>query len=258
MGKILGFILGFAMGGPVGALGGLVLGFIFDSNVKVFTNYNFNEDQADSDKLIIESFPLLAAEIISSYGIDKVSVLTVKNISLQLFGSQRAKEVMTKFKNYIENGYSSYQLEDVLHNINATFPSSTKINLINILFSIIKSRGFYSQEEISALKRIAEAIGLRLNQSNNEDKFYGYHTNYDYNSGYQNNYAKPPKDYYAILEISENASDEEIKKQYRTLCKTYHPDRFEHLPAKEKKEYEEKMKEIIDAYDEIKKQRGIK
>lgn len=32
------------------------------------------------------------------------------------------------------------------------------------------------------------------------------------------------KDYYKILEVSSSASEEEIKKSYRNLCKKYHPD----------------------------------
>ena len=32
------------------------------------------------------------------------------------------------------------------------------------------------------------------------------------------------KNYYAILEISENADEQEIKKAYRRLAKKYHPD----------------------------------
>jgi len=49
------------------------------------------------------------------------------------------------------------------------------------------------------------------------------------------------KDYYKILEIEENASEEEIKKSYRTLSKKYHPDL--------NPEGDEKFKEIAEAYE---------
>ncbi len=53
------------------------------------------------------------------------------------------------------------------------------------------------------------------------------------------------KDYYEILGVDKNASENEIKKQYRKLALKYHPDK---APESKKKEYEEKFKEISQAY----------
>src|SRR3989338_8173895 len=53
------------------------------------------------------------------------------------------------------------------------------------------------------------------------------------------------KDYYEILGVPKNATLEEIKKAYRSLALSHHPDR---VPAEKKKEAEEKFKEISEAY----------
>lgn len=52
------------------------------------------------------------------------------------------------------------------------------------------------------------------------------------------------RDYYEILELSKNATEEEIKKSYRRLAKKYHPDL-----NKGDKSAEEKFKEISEAYE---------
>ncbi|WP_456424950.1 DnaJ C-terminal domain-containing protein [Rhodocaloribacter sp.] len=52
------------------------------------------------------------------------------------------------------------------------------------------------------------------------------------------------KDYYAVLGVAEDASDEEIKRAYRKLARRYHPDRNPN-----DHEAEERFKEIQEAYE---------
>lgn len=55
-------------------------------------------------------------------------------------------------------------------------------------------------------------------------------------------------DYYKVLGVDKNASEDELKKQYRLLSKKYHPDLQNGKTDAEKKEAEEKFKEINEAY----------
>ena len=57
------------------------------------------------------------------------------------------------------------------------------------------------------------------------------------------------KNYYEILEVSENASKEIIEKAYRVLSKKYHPD-LQEESKKEESKY--KMQEINEAYEVLK------
>lgn len=54
------------------------------------------------------------------------------------------------------------------------------------------------------------------------------------------------KDYYELLELSKNASEDTIKKVFRILIKKNHPDLFE---GEEKKLAEEKVKLLNEAYE---------
>ncbi len=62
------------------------------------------------------------------------------------------------------------------------------------------------------------------------------------------------RDPYSVLGVSQNASDEEVKKAYRELARKFHPDNYQNNPLADLAE--EKMKEINEAYDTITKQRS--
>ncbi len=60
-------------------------------------------------------------------------------------------------------------------------------------------------------------------------------------------------DPYSVLEISPNASTEEVKRAYRELARKYHPDNYQNNPLADLAEA--KMKEINEAYDTIMRMR---
>ncbi|MEG1963635.1 MAG: molecular chaperone DnaJ [Clostridia bacterium] len=57
------------------------------------------------------------------------------------------------------------------------------------------------------------------------------------------------KDYYDLLGVNKNATEQELKTAYRNQAKKYHPDKFSGQPDAEKKQAEDKFKEINHAYD---------
>ena len=59
------------------------------------------------------------------------------------------------------------------------------------------------------------------------------------------------KDPYTVLDVSRDASPEEIKKAYKKLANKYHPDKVLHLGEEFRKLAEERFKEIQEAYREL-------
>ena len=59
--------------------------------------------------------------------------------------------------------------------------------------------------------------------------------------------------YYQVLKCSRTATVEDIKKQYRILCKKYHPDTYlsKDLPEEIINLTAEKFKEVNEAYEKI-------
>ena len=60
-----------------------------------------------------------------------------------------------------------------------------------------------------------------------------------------------------MLGIEKTATDDEVKKAYRRLAMKFHPDKVEGLGEEVKKNAEQQFREINEAYETIKKQRGI-
>lgn len=91
-----------------------------------------------------------------------------------------------------------------------------------------------------------------------ESKQYNEQTEEEYEEEYedeeyeeQETSESPLKKYYDVLEISENASPDEIKKAYKRLVRQWHPDT--HKSSERKQMAEKEMKKINEAYDMLEK-----
>ena len=62
---------------------------------------------------------------------------------------------------------------------------------------------------------------------------------------------------YKILEISSKATDDEVKKAYRKMAVKYHPDKVASLGEEFQNAAKEKFQKVQQAYEEVKKSRGM-
>ncbi|HEX6927666.1 MAG TPA: DnaJ domain-containing protein, partial [Gammaproteobacteria bacterium] len=67
-------------------------------------------------------------------------------------------------------------------------------------------------------------------------------------------------DAYAVLGVDRTASDAEVKKAYRRLMSQHHPDKLaaKGLPEDMRELAEEKTREILAAYEQVREARGMK
>ena len=162
----------------------------------------------------------------------------VRNFIRQNFGQNAVSEAER-----ILNSLSSQQIDiysvgtQIANNMNY----SQRLQLFHYLTQIAIADGDFSKSE----KDVLEAIGgaLRLNSS-------------DITSIISMHY-KDKESAYAVLEISRNATDDEVKSAYRRMAMKYHPDKVATLGPDVQKAAEEKFRKIQEAYETIKKERGI-
>ena len=146
---------------------------------------------------------------------------------------------MILFKEILQQDYA---LKDVCRQIQRSMDHPSRIELIHVLFGLSQADGNIHPEEV----RIIHTISRYLNV--NEKDF----------ESVKAMFIKDSRSSYTILETQPSATNSEIKRAYRKMANKYHPDKVAHLGDDLRKIAEEKFKAINNAYQTIKKERGIK
>lgn len=97
----------------------------------------------------------------------------------------------------------------------------------------------------------------RYTQDDFDEFFKSGGQNRGYSSGaYQSystrSYFEDKSKYYSVLGVDSSASQEDIKKAFRSKAREYHPDKYANRSESEKVEAEKKFKELNEAYDKLK------
>lgn len=126
--------------------------------------------------------------------------------------------------------------------IAANMPYGERLQLLSFLAGIAKADGQVTPDEVQALKEIARA--MLLTEQEVDSMLNLGDTSLD--------------SAYKVLEVAPTATDDEVKKAYRQLALKHHPDRVASLGEDVQKAAEEKFKQITEAYERIRKARGMK
>ena len=133
-------------------------------------------------------------------------------------------------------------VRDVCQQIRNNMEHPMRLQLLHYLFGLSKADGHVHATEVEVIRNIANYMGIsQVDFKSIEAMFYK-----DINSAY------------TVLEISSNANDDDVKKAYRKMALKYHPDKVSSLGVEFQKGATEKFQKVQDAYDQIKKERGIK
>ena len=232
-GRWIGGGLGWAFGGPIGAIIGFAIGSMF-SNVSESEQYiGTTSQQRDFNVSLL----VLSAAVMKADGSVKKSELDyVKRFFLTNFGQERAEKYILMLREILKQDIQVYE---VSQQVGRFMDYSSKLQLLHYLFGIASADGTTHENEIEVISVISKYMGISSSDFQSIKAMFVQ----DVDSAYK------------ILGVDMNATDDEIKMAYREMAKKYHPDKVAYLGEDVRKSAEQKLQEVNEAYDKIRKQR---
>jgi len=255
--KIIGALAGFYIfHGFFGALIGFFIGSGIDNYQKLKTQFQgaggagFNNAQdvfqyyqqrSTSASDVPTMLMALSAAVMKADGKVLTAELNyVKSFFSQQFGPQFSKHHLQTLKKFLDS--SSIPLPQICNDIKMRMQPAVRVQLIHYMFGIAKADGDVSQSELNVIAQIAQLLGV---------------SNVEFESVKNMFYRNVDSDY-SVLGITPTATDEEVKKAYRSMAIKHHPDKVAQMGEEYQKGAKEKFQQIQDSYDAIKKRRGMK
>jgi DnaJ like chaperone protein len=185
------------------------------------------------------SLLVLSAAVMKSDGKTLKSELDfVKDFLTKQFGEDKAQQQILMLKEILKQ---DIPLHDVCIQIKQYMPHSQRLQIIHYLFGISKADGHVHELELQTIHTISNYLGVNAADFNSLKAMYFRDVNSDYK----------------ILEIEPSVGDDEVKKAYRKMALKFHPDKVAALGEEVQKGAKEKFQKVLQAYENIKKQRNI-
>ncbi|HYG14546.1 MAG TPA: TerB family tellurite resistance protein [Bacteroidia bacterium] len=238
-GKWLGGGLGWVLGGPIGSVVGFVVGSLFDHSDWDINEINESDGYSQPGDFAI-SLVILAGAVMKADGHRLRSELNfIKDFFRKNYGDEKTRELMIVMRETIDQPYA---LRDVCLQIKANMVHPARLQLMHFLVGLAQSDGAINVYELVVLQQMASYLGI------NHDDF----------ESIKAMYTNDDQSVYKVLEVSPEASDDEIKKSYRRLAARFHPDKVSHLGEEVVAGAKEKFQQLTNAFETIKKQRKMK
>jgi len=255
-GKWIGGSIGWSLGGPIGAVAGFALGALFDNSLNQQAEdpqgYSQSQQTTQPGDFGMSMVILSAAVMKADNRIMKSELEFVKSYLVRQFGQEQAKELVTALKEVLK---TDVPVRQVCLQIRSHMSHPMRLQLMHYLFGVGYADGNVHRVELNTLNTIARYLGISQKDFFSINAMFG-------GQGSQSG-ARPGSSSlglssaYKILEIESNVSDDEVKKAYRKMAKKYHPDKVASLGPNFQNAAKEKFQKVQQAYEEVKKARGM-
>ena len=230
--------LGWVLFGPIGGLIAFYIASRAENDEEAAQQANQGQTTQGQRNSFLMSLLVLSAAVIKADGkTTSQELATLRSFFARNFGPHAGNEAEEIVKQLISKDFNLYE---VCMQVRSNMDYSQRLQLYHYLVSLGACDGLH-QREIDVLETIATYIGLA--KSEVDSIFAQFRPSNDSN--------------YKILEISPDATNDEVKKAYRKMAIKYHPDKVATLGEDVQKAAEEKFKAISLAYEAICKERGM-
>lgn len=237
-GKWVGLGLGWALGGPIGGILGLAVGSIFDSGTDTAGQTRTVRGRTLRGDYAASLLVLIAAVMKADGRVMRSELDYVKRYFTSRFGEDTASEAVVMLRDILKQ---EIPLRDVTNQLSQRLDYSYRLEMLHFLFGIASADGSVSDAENDVINRISGYMHI---------------TDSDFQS-IRAMFVSQTDASYKILEIEPTVSDEDVKTAYRRMAMKYHPDKVSHLGEDFKKVAHEKFRKVQEAYEQIKKERGL-
>lgn len=232
IGALLGFWFGAAVDGYIGRARQLS-----DDNETTASRRYYSADEQRNSFLV--SLLVLSAAVIKADGKTLQAELDyVKEFVRKNFGDAAVPEAMRMMQEFTRQQVNIYQVGP---QIARYMNYSQRLQLFHYLTQIALADGEFHKSEKGVLEAIGATIGLSQGDINSVISMFYKETN----------------SAYTVLGISPTASDDEVRTAYRRMAMKNHPDKVATLGPDVQKAAAEKFRQVQEAYETIKKERGI-
>ena len=241
--KLLWGSLGWVLGGPIGGILGYAAASLYNNEARSGSYNSYFSGNATvypktkPGDFMVSMLVLFASVMKADKQLLKSELDFVKQFLKNQFHTDDVQDFMVLLKDILNQ---EYHLRDVCRQIQRSMDHPSRLELVHVLFGLSQADGHIHPEEIKIIHTIARYMNV------SENDFISI----------QAMFVRDSESDYKILEVSSDATDEEVKKAYRKMANKYHPDKVSHLGDELQKLAEEKFKSVNDAYQTIKKQRG--
>jgi len=229
-GRAIGGLLGLMFAGPLGAIAGVYLGGSIDAQRK-------QQGGIDEKSIFqINLISILSYVVKVDHEISREEIQTILNVFQKMGYGPHQMEIIQRTLQFALN--QEIDLRSTCENFKQASKYEERLMLLRIVYLVVMADGVVHANEKKTIEDIVAFLDIQAE---------------DFHS-LQAEFLKTHDQYYEVLNLKRGVTKTAVKKAYRKLALTHHPDRVAHLGEEYVKVAKENFQKINEAYHHVLKE----